>query len=105
MSAGEPATTEIECLLLWKLARSHGWGAEIAVSTLVSDAPVGDEQQARAVAWGRLADRPFVAFHPGRDTIWLRGPPGEAVISHLRDECGYSKLQVEATFSSYLDRL
>lgn len=102
---GDPRSerTDIECALLWKLARSHGWSRRIAVSDLVSDATVTDERSARDVARNRLASRDFVRYHRGTDRIWLAGPPGDAIPYHLRDVCGYAELQIEATFDSYFD--
>lgn len=103
MAADEPEWLDIECALLWKLARSHGWSAEVTVENLADEANVRDEAHAREVARTHLADREFIGYHQGRDTIWLEGPPRDAVCYHLRDECGYSELQIEATFSSYFD--
>lgn len=94
---------DYECALLWKLARSHGWSSEVEVSDLASDANVSDEQRARDVARTDLASRDFIGYHQGKDTIWLAGPPSDDMFYHLRDECGYSELQIEATFSSYFD--
>ncbi|MFB6199162.1 MAG: hypothetical protein ABEI52_13015 [Halobacteriaceae archaeon] len=95
--------TEIECALLWKLARTHGWSSEVRVKDLVSDAAVLDEREAREVAKNQLAERSFIRYHPGRDEIAIVGPPPEGLFYHLRDECGYSEIQIKATFSSYFD--
>lgn len=93
----------LECALVWKLARAHGWSATVAVTELVREANVADEREAREVARNRVADRKWVGYHNGRDAIWLRGPPTEDVLYFLRDECGYTELQIEATFDSYFD--
>jgi len=42
-----------------------------------------------------------VAYHPGADVIRLRAPPDDARFYHLRDECEYAEIQIEATVSSY----
>lgn len=96
-------TQDIECALLWKLARTHGWSAEVDVSQLTRDANVHNEKRARDVARNQLADRDFIGYHQGKDTIWLKGPPSEDVAYHLRDECGYNEIQIETTFGDYFD--
>lgn len=94
---------QIECRLLWKLARAHGWSTAVDVADLAGVTPLPDEQRGREVARDRLADRDFVGYHQGHDQIWLRGPPSEAVPYFLRDDCDYGELQIEATFNSYFD--
>lgn len=89
---------DVECALLWKLVRSHGWSNEVAVQDLVDDANVQDETQGRDVARNQLATRDFIGYHGGKDTIWVTGPPSDEIAYHLRDECGYSEIQIEATF-------
>lgn len=103
MSNPSVEDADVECALLWRLARGHGWSSHVSVRPLVSNANVHDERKAREVARDQLAARPFVGYHQGRDEIWLTGPPGEDVFYHLRDDCGYSELQIEATFSSYFE--
>lgn len=51
---------DVECALLWKLVRSHGWSNEVAVQDLVDDANVQDETQGRDVARNQLATRDFI---------------------------------------------
>lgn len=104
MTGSGACILDIECALLWKLSRLHGWGGEVTVSKLVRDAPVEDRERAREIARNQLASRSFIGYHPGRDTIWISGPPSSQLFYHLRDECGYSSIQLQATFSSYLDR-
>jgi hypothetical protein len=94
---------DIECALLWTLARTHGWSAEIDVPKLASDANIQDEEQGRKVARNRLSDKKFIGYHRGKDTIWLDPPPTDELAYHLRDECGYLELQIEATLDSYFD--
>lgn len=103
MTSGSAGTRDIECALLWKLARTHGWSTEVDVSDLAREAAVQDEQKARDIARNQLANRDYIRFHPGRDTIWLKGPPCDDAAYDLRDECGYSEIQIEATFGDYFD--
>lgn len=103
MTPGRQTDEAIECALLWKLARTHGWSSEVPVSDLASNAPIQDERRGRDTARNQLSDRSFIGYHQGKDTIWLAGPPTEDVFYYLRDECGYSELQIEATFDSYFD--
>lgn len=104
MGDNGPPLCATECALLWKLARTHGWSRVADVHDLVADANVDDEAAARDIARNRLAERTFIGFHQGRDEIWLEGPPPVEVFYRLRDDCGFTELQIEATFSSYLDR-
>lgn len=60
---------DIECALLWKLVRTHGWSTTVGGSDLVDDATVHDEKRARDVARNQLADRDFIGYHRGKDTI------------------------------------
>ncbi len=60
MASGSRSDQEIECLLLWKLARAHGWSGKTDVSAVVSDSTVQDEQRGRQIARIRLASRGFV---------------------------------------------
>lgn len=103
MDTRDSALCEIECALLWKLARSHGWSRAVGVHALVSAANVDDEAAAGSVARNMLVERDFVGLHQGQDEIWLAAPPREDVFYRLRDDCGYTELQIEATFSSYFD--
>lgn len=73
------------------------------VERLVSESAVSDEPRGREVARTRLADAAFVGHHPGNDEVWIVGPPSEELAYFLRDVCGYSELQIEATLSSYFD--
>lgn len=101
--AGFLSDQDIECALLWRLSRDHGWSSEVEVHQLASDANVSDEKRARDIARNQLAGRPYIGFHQGRDEIWLQGPPSDDVCYDLRDICGYHPLQIEATFDSYFD--
>lgn len=103
MTRGESGDQSTVCAILWKLARTHGWSTEVAVSDLVSDADVRDEQHGREVARNQVANKSYVRYHQGKDTIWLSGPPDDQLYYDLRDDCGYTELQIEATFSSYFD--
>lgn len=101
--AGSLTDQQIECALLWKLARDHGWSTEVEVHQLASDANVNDEQRARDIARNQLAGQPYIGYHQGKDEIWLHGPPSDDVCYNLRDNCGYSPIQIETTFDDYFD--
>lgn len=95
-------TRDIECSLLWQLARSHGWSSTIGVHELVSNANVQDEKRGREIARDELSQREFVGYHPGKDEIWLDPPPTQDLAEFLVEKCGYTRLQVETTLDSYL---
>lgn len=103
MESNGGTVRDIECALLWKLARTHGWSEDVSVPELAGEANVQDEQEAREVARNRLANRSYIGYHPGHDRIWLQAPPDDDVCYRLRDVCGFSELQIEATFDSYFD--
>lgn len=98
MSGSPTAPGQIECVLLWKLARWHGWSSRVDVQVLASNANVANEKQARDVARNQLASRDFIGYHSGTDEIWLKSPPLDEACQFLRDKCGYTKLQIETTF-------
>lgn len=103
MTASGSNSAQVECALLWALARRHGWSSETAISQLASDANVQDEQQAREVARNHLSEKAFIGYHQGKDTIWLDSPPTDDLAYYLRDVCGFMELQIEATLDSYFD--
>jgi len=72
-----------EAVLLWKLARSHGWSRSVDIDELVRDAPVTDEKRARGVA------------REGH-------PPLDQAARDL-SEYGYSDLKIRATFGDQQD--
>lgn len=98
---GSMSDRDIECALLWRLSRTHGWSTEVDVHDLADNANVQDEARARDIARNQLAQRPYIGYHQGKDEIWLQGPPSDTVCYDLRDACGYTELQIEATFDSY----
>lgn len=67
------------------------------------DANVTNERQARDVARNQLSDRDYIGYHQGKDTIWLDVQGAADAAYHLRDECGYSEIQIEATFGDYFE--
>jgi len=103
MTDGGSTDDGTECALLWTLARKHGWSSETGISQLAADANVQDKQRAREVARNQLADRKFIDYHQGKDTIWLDPPPTDDLAYYLRDVCGFMELQIEATLDSYFD--
>lgn len=92
-----------KCAIVWKLSRSHGWSREQDVNALVDAANVHDKPRGRELARNELPQRSFIGYHPGKDVIWLDIPPAQSVVDFLVNSCGYSRIQVEATFDSYLD--
>lgn len=91
-----------ECALVWKLVRSHGWSNKVDIEKLVREAAVLDEARGRELARDDLPKRSFIGHHQGSDEIWLDPPPGQNIVNFLTQRCGYTKLQVETTLSSYL---
>jgi hypothetical protein len=90
------------CSLLWKLVRRHGWSKMVGVAELARDAPVSDEEKARRVARTELAGKEYVGYRQDTDEIWLTGPPHDSVAEDLV-ECGFSPIQIRATFGDYQD--
>ncbi|WP_424004852.1 hypothetical protein ACOZ4I_17350 (plasmid) [Haloarcula salina] len=94
---------EIECALAFELSRNHAWAQAVDVDDLVGDSNVLDEQRGRDVARDALPEREFIGYHPGKDQLWLKIPPADALAQFLRDNCGYGELQIEATLDSHFD--
>jgi hypothetical protein len=69
---------------------------------LVRQARTTDESDARRVGRTELARKDYVGYRQDTDEIWLHGPPHDAIAEDLV-ACGYSKLQVRATFGDYQD--
>lgn len=91
----------IRCRLLWKLARRHGWGSPVDAGTLVRSALESSIQGAGHDRVGELVEEPFVGRGP--DGYFLRNDPDSQALAavRLRETCGYSTLQVEATLSRF----
>lgn len=92
----------LKCRLLWKLARRHGWGAPVAESTLVRSALEPSAQGRGHGLVHELVEEPYVDRVRG-DGFFLKNDPDSQALAtvRLRETCGYSTLQVEATLSRF----
>lgn len=99
---GDDSTDSVACALVWKLARTHGWSGKVSVSDLAADAAVTNEKEAREIARNTLPGYDFISYHQGTDNIWLDPPPTDDLADFLSENCGYSRISVEATLDSYL---
>ena len=101
MSGSQWSDDEIECALKWKLVRKHGWSGPIPEEKLVRDAlPASEVARGREIC-ETLKQKTYVVYQRGRG-FSLKGMPEQAVLAReLRDQCGYTELQIEATLSPF----
>lgn len=91
--------------LLWKLARSHGWTKEyISSEDLGRDTLPkhlqGDVDELLEV----LQQEPYITYHPSKGYQMKNDPDSQAQAAYrVHEQCGYSKLRAEATFSRFED--
>lgn len=89
----------IRCRLLWKIARRHGWGSPVPADALVRSALESSIQGERHDRVEELLEEPYVGRDP--DGYVLRNDRDSQALAavRLRETCGYSTLQIEATLS------
>lgn len=98
----DASDVEIRCKLLWKLCRSHGWGSPVPIDDLVGDALDAVDQGRGRQICDDLKKRPFITYRRGRGLTIKNSPVEQEKIAHiLRDECSYTRLQIEATLSRF----
>ena len=91
----------LKCRLLWKLARRHGWGSPVPAETLVTDALASAEQGRGRDLVSDLRSEPYVGRQSG-GYVLANDPDSQALVAtRLRETCGYSTLQIEATLSRF----
>jgi hypothetical protein len=93
--------TDIECALVWKLARFHGWSRYISEDTLVNDAPLPSSEVGRAREICRtLRTKPYIRYQRGRGVGFV-GNTEDQIATFLRDTCDYSEFRIESTLSHF----
>lgn len=90
---------EITCILLWRLARIHGWSGDIPISDLVSQAPVSDEKRAREVCRRVVVQKSYIAYDPSTGRIRIRVPHKQ--LAYDLRECDYGILRIETTLTRF----
>lgn len=91
-----------ECNLLFKFARRHGWGNPISKDGLVDLALESSEQGEGREVVDKLAEEPYVINQPGKGYKLKNDPDSQAQAAfRLKQNCGYSELRIEATFSRF----
>ena len=91
----------LKCRLLWKLARRHGWGLPVEEETLVVSALAPAEQGRGWELVDDLRAEPYVGRISGGFAL-KNDPDSQALAAvRLRETCGYSTLQIEATLSRF----
>lgn len=92
----------VKCSLRWKLARRHAWGSPIPEDDLVRMAPtdVGDDRAREACQ--ELKTESYVTYRRENGYGLRNSPDEQAKLARvLRDTCGYSEIQIEATLSRF----
>ena len=81
--------------------RRHGWGSPVDEETLVTDALSPSEQGRGRAIVAALLEEPYVGREAG-GYVLRNDPDSQALAAvRLRESCGYSALQVEATLSRF----
>ena len=101
MAGSRWSDEEIECALLWKLARTHGWSGSIPADDLVRDALPGHEDPRGHEICEELKRMAYVTYQRGQGFSLEGMPEQEELAYELRDRCGYTELQIEATLSPF----
>lgn len=99
MANGRWSKEEIRCAMLWRLARNHGWATWTPEEAVIRAVPSHERGRARAIA-GALRGERFITHHPDRG-FKIAHEAIERLALILRDVCGISEFQVEATLSHF----
>lgn len=102
MSGGGTGTSSIRCKLLWKLARMHAWSGFIQTRDLLAAALDTEGHDDGRKVIEELVNEPFTMFQSGQGIRLKNDPDSQALVAYeLRDVCGYSEIQIEATLSRF----
>lgn len=89
------------CRLAWRLTRRHGWSGPIPEQDLLNALDSHAQGRGKRELLDDLCDLDFVDRRGGGYIIvpntW------EDLAYFLRDNCGYTEIQIEATLSSHFD--
>lgn len=99
MCGNRRSRSEIECALLWRLARRHGWAQWIAVEEIIHAVPTHERGRAKLVAKG-LATKPYIQFNQNQG-FKIHHPSIDALADELHDVCGFSKFRIEGRLSHF----
>lgn len=94
---------EIKCLLLWKLCRSHGWGAPVDREALVNRALESTDQGRGKQLVDELLEEPYIGHDPRSGYYIVNDPDGQARAAYrLLETCEYGpQFRIEATLSRF----
>jgi hypothetical protein len=93
--------SEVLCKLSWKLARRHGWGNPISKQGLADLALKSSNEGRGRELIDSLVSESFVGKSQKGYYI-PNDPDSQAVLAfRLRDTCGYTEVQIEATLSRF----
>lgn len=99
MANGRWSFEEIRCVMLWRLARNHGWATWTPEEDLTRAVPSHERGRARSIADSLRGER-LVTHHPSRG-FKISHEEIERLARLLRDVCGISEFQIEATLSHF----
>lgn len=99
MPSGRKSDSEIECDLLWRLVRRHGWGNWVPEDDLIDIVPTHERGRARDLA-DDLQAEPYVAHDPNRGYA-VNNSHVDLLADRLHNDCGYSKFRIETTLSHF----
>jgi hypothetical protein len=91
-----------KCQLLWKLCRKHGWGTPVPKDVLVDLALKSSDQGRGKDIAEELVTEPYIGYQQNKGYSVKNDPDSQAKVAFLLvSECGYNKIQVEATLSRF----
>lgn len=97
-----PSGNYVKCSLRWKLARRHAWGSPIPEDDLVRMAPTDVDDDRAREACRELKSESYVTYQRQNGYGIKNSPDEQAKLARvLRDRCGYTEIQVEATLSRF----
>jgi hypothetical protein len=94
--------SSVFCDLLFKMSRRHGWGNPITIKGL-TDLALKDSQQGSGQQLAEdLVEKPYIKEVQQGQYAVPNNPDSQAQIAFvLREKCGYTELQLEATLSRF----
>lgn len=94
--------SETICALLWKVSRKHGWSSPISEDGLTDLALEDADQGKGREVVQRLTSEPYITYQRGQGYGMKNDPDSQAQAAYrLKNVCGYTELQIEATLSRF----
>ncbi|MDY7081228.1 MAG: hypothetical protein SXQ77_02185 [Halobacteria archaeon] len=96
--------SDIFCQLIWGIARRHGWSKWVPEDVVVKKVASSDRDRARRILRENVDEVTFLNYKKDGNNPKYRlreGPEEKENLAECLLECGYSKIQIEATVSRF----